>query len=147
MGAALGSKWLWVLRTHEHMSACVSTCGVQCRRNVQHLARCLFSLSILFIPDDCVALRSSSWRHILDNGNCSLRMHERCPLELAKIQDRQEECLLVGELVGLQRHFVLGHVAPELPRGVNLHRGSEMGLCVDHTSLLLYVLLILCLQR
>ena len=68
-------------------------------------------------------------------------------LDLAKIQDRQAAALFIGELIGRQRHLVLGLMAPELPRGFNTHRHPEMCLREDHTSRLLYALLIVRLKR
>ena len=73
-------------------------------------------------------------------------MHERRP-DLAQIQDGQQIALFVGELVGLQRHPVLGLMAPELPGSLDTHGRTEMCLRVDHALHLLYVLLIVRLKR
>ena len=63
-------------------------------------------------------------------------MDERRPY-LAQVQDGQQIALFVGELVGVQRHLVLGLMAPELPHSLNPHRAAKMSLCVDHTFRLL----------
>ena len=66
---------------------------------------------------------------------------------LAEIQDRQAVAPFVRELVGRQRDPVLGLMAPELPRCLDAHGHAEVCLRVDHTSRLMYVLLIVRLKR
>ena len=68
-------------------------------------------------------------------------------LDLAEIQDRKAIALFIRELIGRQRHLVLGLVAPELPRGLNTHGRPEMRNRVDHASRLLCVLVFVCLKR
>ena len=65
----------------------------------------------------------------------------------AQIQDRQAIAPFIREFIGRQRHPVLGLMAPELPRGLDTHGRPEMCLRVDHASQLLYVLLIVRLNR
>ena len=65
-------------------------------------------------------------------------------LDLAEIQDRQAVAPFIRQLVGRQRHPVLGLMAPELPRGLDTHGRPEVRLRVDHASSLLYVLLLVC---
>ena len=84
--------------------------------------------------------RSSSGGHILDNGDGPSRVHERRPLDLTQIQDRQAVALFIRELLGRQRHLVLARMAPELPHRVDADGIPEVHLRVDDTSLLLYVL-------
>ena len=67
--------------------------------------------------------------------------------DLAQIQDRQAKAPFIRELIGRQRHPVLGLMAPELPRSIDTHGRPEMCLRVDHASRLLYVLLIVRLKR